>query len=208
MDSHSPIPPNNNPKPLPRWLWWVSVPLLVGLVILGTLASQQARQTRAIEKVEYLGGRVLMTHTDPNWLRRLMGKRTLPLFQNATVVNLSDTQTTDADLMDLKELRGVERINLSGTEITDAGLEYLTVHRDLKALDLTGTPIQGHGLKALSKLTQLEYLYLTNTEVGDTDWEHLKSLSHLRQLDLIGTNVSPAGVKTIQQDLPDVEVKW
>lgn len=194
-------------KTLPRWLWWLLAPLLVVLVLAGTLASLQARQTRAIEHVELLGGRVLTTHTDPNWLRRLMGNHTLPFFQNATVVNLSDTETDDADLADLEELSGVERLNLSGTEITDAGLEAVACHNHLKALDLTGTQIQGPGLKHIGQLIQLEYLYLTDTQVGDADLEPLSSLNHLRQLDLRGTKVSPAGVKGIQEHLPSVEVK-
>ena len=174
------------------------------------LANQvviSARQQAAIREIERLGGRVLTTHSEPDWLRRLAGNRTFRVFEKSTVVNLSETAITDAELVHLADLNGLERLNLNETEITDTGLEQLETLTGLKALDLSGTQITGKGLKHLANLTKLEYLYLAGTQVGNGDLPQLYGLSMLRHLDVAGTAVTDEGVEQIDRQLPNVQVK-
>ncbi len=149
--------------PKRNW-WWLLAPVLAGLLLILVLAVRYSRQTAAIGHIEKLGGRVLTTHGERDWLLRWTGGRSFGFFQNATLVNLSETTADDSDLVFLKRLGGLERLNLSETNITDKGLKHLGRCTDLKALDLTDTRITGAGLTHLRPLTRLEYLYLQGTQ--------------------------------------------
>ena len=190
-----------------RHLWWLLAPVLLALLLMARQGLVHAQQQTAIRDIERIGGRVLTTHGEPAWLLWLTGNRSFHVFEKATVVNLSETGITDADLGHLAKLNGLERLNLGETEITDTGLEHLERLTGFKALDLSGTPITGKGLERLANLTNLEYLYLAGTQVGDGDLHHLYGLSKLRHLDVTATAVTIEGVEEIRRHLPDVEVK-
>ncbi len=155
-----------------------------------------------------------------NWLTRLLSRprpyaakicwltsnRSFRIYEKTTVVNLSETVITDADLVNLEKLNGLERLNLSETPITDAGLAHLKRLMGLKALDLSRTKISGPGLENLSDLTNLEYLYLSGTPMNDGDLHHLNRMRKLRHLDVTGTAVNREGVEWIKRQLPGLEV--
>ena len=190
-----------------RHLWWLLVPVMAGLLSAGFQFSLFYRQQAAIQQIEKLGGRVVTTHGDPRWMRWLFGGKSLRIFEQATVVNLSQNKVEDVDLIPLRNLNGLQRLNLNDTRITDDGLRHLEGLTGLKALDLSGTQITGNGLEHLRGLTALEYLYLSRTKVGDADLRHLKGLTNLGHLDVTGTAVSDAGVDEIKRHLPEVELK-
>ena len=190
-----------------RHLWWLLVPVMAGLLLAGFQFSLYFRQQAAIQQIEKLGGRVVTTHGDPRWIRWLIGGKSLRIFEQATVVNLSQNKVEDADLIPLRNLNGLQRLNLNETRITDDGLRHLEWLTELKALDLSGTQITGNGLEHLRGLTALEYLYLSQTRVGDADLRHLKGLTSLGHLDVTGTAVTEEGVDEIIRHLSDVEVK-
>ena len=189
-----------------RHLWWLLVPVMAGLLLAGFQFSLFFRQQAAIQQIEKLGGRVVTTHGDPRWMRWLIGGKSLRIFEQATVVNLSQNTVEDADLIHLRNLNGLQRLNLNETRITDDGLQHLDGLTGLKALDLSGTQITGNGLKHLCGLTALEYLYLSQTRVGDADLRHLKGLTSLGHLDVTGTAVTEEGVDEIKRHLPVVAV--
>ncbi len=150
--------------------------------------------------------RVLPTHGEPVWLRKLWGGNSLEIFKKATVVNLGETKITDRDLAYLENLHGLERLNLNQTKITDKGLNHLAGLSGLKALDLSGTQIGGRGLEQLRGLTDLEYLYLSGTKTNDGDLKAMFHLPNLRELDLTATEVTPQGVREIQRHIPHLKV--
>jgi Leucine-rich repeat (LRR) protein len=193
---------------LKRHLWWLLVPVMAGLLLAGFQFSLFYRQQAAIQQIEKLGGRVVTTHGEPRWIQWLIGGKSLRIFEQATVVNLSQNKVEDADLIHLRNLNGLQRLNLNETRITDDGLRHLEWLTGLKALDLSGTQISGKGLEYLHGLTALEYLYLSQTKVGNADLRHLKGLTSLRHLDVAGTAVSDEGVDEIKRHLHDVEVEW
>jgi hypothetical protein len=189
-----------------KHLWWLLLPVLVGLLLAGFQFSLYSRQQAAIQQIEKRGGRVVTTHGDPRWIRWLIGGKSLRIFEQATVVNLSQNMVEDVDLMLLRNLNGLQRLNLNETGITDDGLRHLDGFAGLKALDLSGTQITGNGLEHLRGLTALEYLYLSQTKVGDAELHHLSGLIGLGQLDVTDTAVSEEGVEEIKRHLPDVTV--
>ena len=189
-------------------LWWLLVPVMAGLLLAGFQFSLYFRQQAAIQQIEKLGGRVVTTHGDPRWLRWLIGGKSLRIFEQATVVNLSQNKVEDSDLIHLRNLNGLQRLNLNETRITDDGLRHLEELTGLKALDLSGTQITGNGLEHLRGLTALEYLYLSRTKVGDADLRHLKKLTNLGHLDVTGTAVTEEGVEEVKRHSPGVNVVW
>ena len=191
-----------------KHLWWLLVPVMAGLLLAGFQFSLYFRQQAAVQQIEKLGGRVVTTHGDPGWMRWLIGGKSLRIFEQATVVNLSQNEVKDADLIHLRNLNGLQRLNLNETRITDDGLRHLEELTGLKALDLSGTQITGNGLEHLRGLTALEYLYLSRTKVGDADLRHLKKLTNLGHLDVTGTAVTEEGVEEVKRHSPGVNVVW
>ena len=191
-----------------RHLWWLLVPAMASFLLAGFQFSLYYRQQAAVQQIEKLGGRVVTTHGDPRWMRWLIGGRSLSIFEQATVVNLSQNKVEDADLIHLRNLNGLQRLNLNETRITDDGLRNLDGLTGLKALDLSGTQITGNGLEHLRGLTALEYFYLSGTKIRDDDLHHLKGLTSLGHLDVTGTAVTEEGVDEIKRHLPEVTVVW
>ena len=150
-------------KPLPGWM--VLAPALMLLTACCVPFSWFARQRQAIARIEALGGRVQTTQGAPDWLRGIAGHRLARVFDRATVVNLSETPTTDVDLAVLHDLWGIERLSLAGTRVSDAGMPAIAHLSQLKALDLNRTAVSDAGLARLTALTRLEYLYLDGTRV-------------------------------------------
>jgi hypothetical protein len=121
-------------------------------------------------------------------------------------VNLRQTEITDAELVQLKRLSGLERLNLSETGITDQGLAHLDGLTGLKALDLSRTKITGHGLEHLRGLRELEFLYLGGTELADGDLESLYGFGNLRELDLTETDVTEDAIEELKRQVPGLVV--
>lgn len=76
----------------------------------------------------------------------------------------------------------------------------------LVSLNLTECQISGAHLKVISPLRKLQELHLNGTPVGDAELEILKAYDFLKVLDLSGTNVTPSGVESLRQSLPDTKV--
>jgi hypothetical protein len=68
--------------------------------------------------------------------------------------------TTDADLADLCEVRGLSHLHLRHTQITDQGLRTVSGLRTLTGLRLFGTVVTDEGLRHLESMSNLEWLDL------------------------------------------------
>ncbi len=130
--------------------------------------GQSAREEKAVKAIEALGGRVTRDEKLPG--RPVVG------------VHLDGTTVTDADLKNLKELKGLGSLGLADTQITDSGLKDLKELKDLWRLDLTSTQITDAGLK------------------------DRKELKGLKSLCLAGTKISDAGLKDLRQALPKTSI--
>jgi len=149
---------------------------------------------------------------------------------NLQSLNLSNTNITDAGLEHLKGLTNLRILDLSSCNITDAGLEHLKGIKSLQQLILNYTNVTDAGLEHLRGLKSLQSLLLVNNNITDAGLEHLKGLKNLESLflnsevtdagledDLNGpasfirlllftTKVTGAGVKKLQQALPNCRI--
>jgi len=78
---------------------------------------------------------------------------------------------------------------------------------DLQYLQLSGTRVTNTGLGFLRGLTGLRVLWLYDTRISDAGLVHLQGLTGLRVLNLRSTLVSTGGVDTLQEALPQCEIR-
>ena len=115
------------------------------------------------------------------------------------MLDLSDSGVTDAGLVHLRQLTGLQRLTLTQTQVGDEGLAHLSQLTGLQRLRLDGTQVGDEGLAHLSQLTGLLRLWLDGTQVGDEGLVHLKQLTGLRYLALDGTQVGDEGLVHLKQ---------
>ncbi len=135
------------------------------------------------------------------------------------VVDLSHTNTTDDDLVNLTKIKGLHILLLDDTSVTDAGLNHLRSIPELRILHVDTPGVHDAGARALLDRNEIRLLRRTDRQraleiiraVGvslqdnhlnlkdahiSNDW--LSCLCHfpeLQSLDLDGTSISDAGLK-------------
>ena len=87
--------------------------------------------------------------------------------KNLKVLELSQTQVTDAGAKELAALQNLTTLDLGHTKVTDEGVKALATLRNLTALDLCGTKVTDVGLKELVGLEGFTTLGLSRTAVTD-----------------------------------------
>ena len=132
----------------------------------------------------------------PSWLRSFPGD---DFFDRVVVVGFRQSNTRNASLEHLTDLRGIECVSLSTTWITDDALARLEGLATLKSLDLEETRVTDEGLVHLRSLVNLESLYLAKTQITDAGLVHLKAMANLRVLCLEGTQVTDAGLAHLME---------
>ncbi|MFI5378752.1 MAG: hypothetical protein ACHRHE_05620 [Tepidisphaerales bacterium] len=123
------------------------------------------------------------------------------------MLGLSGTRVTDAGLVHLKDLTGLEDIFLEGTQITDAGLDHLKEIKGMRRLFLADTRITDAGLAHIDDLKELTYLELQDTKVTDAGLAHIKGFTRLDSLGLQHTQITDAGLVHLEQ-LKGLEVLY
>ena len=110
-------------------------------------------------------------------------------------VSFRRVEVTDADLIHLKPLTGVNLVWFVGSKkVTDAGLENFKAMKNLETAYLDYTGVGDAGLAHLKGLTNLKNLYLSETKVGDPGLKQLKEMDHLRVIYLDRLKVTDAGL--------------
>jgi hypothetical protein len=160
----------------------LAVLLLLTMTVSTKIGLSQYRKQTTIAEIERLGGVVSLQDGGPDWLRRIVGNKTMRFFEGVYLVNLRETQATDSDLAKLQAMTEIERLNLASASVSDTGLAHLKGLTHLAALDLSGTKVTDAGLR------------------------HLIGLSDLRQLSVDGTKVTDAGVAALNRKLPKLVV--
>jgi len=140
------LPAVSSPGVLPRGAWtfpWQTT--------LRTLAVDANRGGKDLESfVQKLGGKV----------KRLQRKD-----RASYLVDLQGTKITDADLLPLRDMKGVDVLELSFTGVTDKGVANLVGMDELDSLDLAGTKITDAAIKDLLQLPHLHTINLAQTAV-------------------------------------------
>lgn len=132
-----------------------------------------------------------------------------------TTVWLMGSDVTDEGLAHLRNHPNLAVVLIYDTAITDTGLGHLRTLPKLTTADPGGTKPYGRlslgpqitdeGLESVGGMTQLYQLHL-GTQITDAGLKHLHGLTGLRYLDLRLTQVTPEGVKSIREALPDCEI--
>ncbi|MCX6902286.1 MAG: hypothetical protein NTW03_02155, partial [Verrucomicrobia bacterium] len=157
------MPPKENPMTKRALL-----ALGLGLLAAGLLGCGESQPAQAVAEITKLNGKVSLDENKPD--------------KPVISVDFKGKGITDASLVHLKDLTGLQTLNLESNKVTDAGLVHLR------------------------RLTNLQNLYLVRCAVSDQGLEHLKGLTRLRKLDLQSTKVTDAGVRALQQALPKARI--
>ena len=176
--------------------------VLVGLVVCVGCGPSKEEEEEAIAAIKALGGKFEVARPrEFDELPEMLGTMVLEY--------PSGPDVTDAQLVHLKRLPKIEILILINTNITDAGLVHLKGLTNLQVLVLNGNRITDAGLVHLKGLTKLKWLFLPNTWITDAGLVHLKGLSSLKKLILNDSfaKVTDAGVKQLQQALPNCKIK-
>jgi hypothetical protein len=125
---------------------------------------------------------------------------------NLEFLSLDRTRVTGAGLAHLKRLAHLAALSLDGAPITDAGLVHLESLGSLEGLVLDRTRVLGPGLMHLRGLPRLDQVALSETQVNDTALVYLRTLTNLKELWLDDSQVSAAGVAELEKALPGCAV--
>jgi hypothetical protein len=87
------------------------------------------------------------------------------LFPRLQFLDLIATRVSDAAMVEVGRLEGIERLWLAGTAVGDAGIIRLGGLKKLISLDLGGTRVTTGGLMALARLGSLVRLDLSRTGI-------------------------------------------
>ena len=163
----------NEPQPMQRRRWYQPGPRTVALLVCGIglgwfgwKLAKTRREQAVVTQIESWGGKVYYHRTSlPDWMARP--------FRKVQIVDLRNTQVTDAGLAQLKRLTNLKTLGLSWTQVTDAGLVHLEELTGLESLGLSWTRVTDAGLVHLKELPNLDTLWLKNTRVTDAGLVHL-----------------------------------
>ena len=165
------------------------------------------REQQVIQMIEARGGSASTERLGPYWLRWLVGKDRMKVFDRVRWVGLESSTNTDAVLARLSGLTNLKFISLDGTMLTDAGLAHLSGLPNLNELYLKGTTVTDDELPKLSRLTNLKVVWLDGTAVTDLGPAHLSGLKNLEFLILNNsTAVTDEGVEELQKALPHCHI--
>ena len=129
----------------------------------------------------------------------------LAVLDDLRLLDLSETEISDAGLAHLKGLTHLQVLNLGGTDVTDAGLLYLADMRELKSLTLP-RGVSDAGLAHLSGLGALRDINLAETQVTATGLASLRELRSLKSL-MLSTKVSESAIAELRKTLPGVRIR-
>jgi len=106
----------------------------------------------------------------------------------------------DAGMQNVTRFGRLRKLLIQGTDVTDNGLQHLRSLSQLETLVLIDLEITGDGLRYLPR--NLRRLYLRQVPISDAAIKHLAGMQ-LERLHLLHTNITPAGIESLRQLLPD-----
>ncbi len=125
------------------------------------------------------------------WLRGLLGCSTLKR------LSLSNCAITNAGMLHLKELKGLEELNLTLTPVSDEGLAHLAGLTSLRVIGLASTQCTGAGFKHLRALRALENLNFHFTPFDDAGLREVAAVGISGRLWFAHTRFTDAGAAAL-----------
>ena len=139
-------------------------------------------------------------------LGKHFGRLTVADLERVEVLNLGETQITNAGLKEVAKLQNLIQLWLHDTQITNADLKEVAKLQKLKRLRLDNTQITDAGLKEVAKLQKLKGIELSRTRITDAGLKDLAKLQNLEGLSLSATKITDAGVAELKKALPSCEI--
>jgi len=208
-------------KPRRRWLKFSLGGLLLAItllcLLLGWQADRVARQRRAVEMVERLGGSIFYRHQlvsrgyhdpslpapGPEWLKTLVGE---DWFRTADAVFLigSPTALSDSDFALLSDLPYLQELYVADSPVTDRQMQYLARLHRLELLCLPKANLSDAGLECLARMRNLHQLSVGDEEqpaaqakITDAGLAVLAKKPGLDWLELGATMVTERGLEQL-----------
>lgn len=120
------------------------------------------------------------------------------------VLNLSNSDVVDADLLNIADLTHLRKLDLTGcTNITDNAISYVADAVNLEQIRLAGTPITRAALSSMWNMQSLRLLDVADTSISDDALSNLAFFPALETLHLEGTQVEGIGLSYINK-LPEL----
>jgi Leucine-rich repeat (LRR) protein len=139
--------------------------------------------------------------------------------EDITSLSLSRSAVTDAGLVHVEGLTGLQRLYLSGAQATREGLKHLKELTRLQMLSLPSSQLNDEVLAALAQADKLQTLSgasdgkggrptkaadiaslsLSNTPMTDAGLEHLKGLTNLEKLYLYNSRMTGKGLAHLEK---------
>ena len=136
----------------------------IAVAVLATstaIADGTLDESKAIEKIELLGGKVKRDDTLPG--------------RPVVMINLQGSKRfNDRYIWLLKSFTRLTKLNLNGTAITDEGLKEVGNLKALTMLGLSSTTVTDKGLNEIRNLTLLNVLFIRDTATTDVGVNALK----------------------------------
>ena len=148
-------------------------------IVFGLYIGPKHRRHQAVVAIEEAGGDVQCVNApdDEWWFKRTLREFLPPDWIDEVVrIDLSNRRNADEHVFAvLERFNELKVLRLSGTQITDAGLIHLTGLTGLEELDLRGTQISNAGLVHLKGLSGLYALNLRDTQTTGAGLADLKN---------------------------------
>ena len=124
-------------------------------------------------------------------------------------VSLTATPFSDRGMQYVAALPELRELAV-GTGVTDSGLAKLRGHPTLEAISLARTSVTDKGLSVLGDIPGLSSLVLFDDALAgasftEAAFEYLRNLTNLRTITVHGNWVSEAGVRALEEALPDCQ---
>ena len=132
--------------------------------------------------------------------------RELPALSALVRIQLKGTSVEGRGLERFRDLASVRVLDLQDSELTDAGLEVIGTLTGLTSLNLSGTKVTAQGLTQLKGLKSLRVIDLSRTAIGDNGVRLLAEIPSLKSIRLSGVRCSPATVSQLKQKLGTVSI--
>jgi Ran GTPase-activating protein (RanGAP) involved in mRNA processing and transport len=169
---------------------------LTDLDLSGTRISE--RGIASLSKAPHLA-RLLLNQADVgDSSLKTLGQLSLPGFHE---LNLEGTRVSDAGVAQLKNLP-LTVLNLSDTATTDGCMPYLQNMHSLQVLDANYTGIGDQGVKSLADMPNLRSISLKGCPITDDSVKDLARCPSLMLIDLRDTSLSAESVEWLQAHMP------
>lgn len=118
------------------------------------------------------------------------------LAKHVVSVDLSGKKITNADIVQVAQLKQLRHLNLSGTPVSGA-TQYIAFLKELRTLDLSETKVNDDNLARLSNLKKLEKISLRGTAVTEEGVKSIARISTLKTIDIARAQTTDAALPLV-----------